>query len=48
MDADRDRNTTTVGDDPWDFGTSGQHPVLLPGGLGQAHRVVRQAMVSSI
>ena len=32
-DADRDRNPVTGGDDPWDFGTSSQYPVLKYGGL---------------
>ena len=31
--ADRDRDISTGGDDPWDFGTSSQYPVLKYGGL---------------
>ena len=31
--ADRDRDLSTGGDDPWDFGTSSQYPALKYGGL---------------
>ena len=31
--ADRDRDLSTDGDDPWDFGTSSQYPALKYGGL---------------
>ena len=31
--ADRDRDTSTGGDNPWDFGTSSQYPALQYGGL---------------
>ena len=37
-DADRDRNPMTDGDDPWDFGTSSQYPVLKYGGLNVAQQ----------
>ena len=37
-DADRDRNPMTGGDDPWDFGTSSQYPVLKYGGLNVAQQ----------
>ena len=36
--ADRDRNPMTGGDDPWDFGTSSQYPVLKYGGLNVAQQ----------
>ncbi len=34
--ADRDGDTVTGGDDPWDFGSSNQYPVLKYGGLSVA------------
>ena len=37
-DADRDRNLMTDGDDPWDFGTSSQYPVLKYGNLDPAQQ----------
>ena len=35
---DRDDDLMTGGDDPWDFGTSGQYPVLKYGGLDPAQQ----------
>ena len=35
---DRDNNPMAGGDDPWDFGTSSQYPVLKYGGLNVAQQ----------